>query len=147
MPSIFDVTKALAQDYNQDQGMRYGPIMVNEPGWKVWTRGDGTRYRDPGSINATTGNDDHLPLFWEWLKHHPSAKYIGSLSHEFPSSGNTEAIQVRGIVFALRRNRIEYMSRGRVKNPNSVWKNKPTTESVAQIINKASDHLVRPRKQ
>jgi hypothetical protein len=47
------------------------------PGNSTWTRGDGTRYRDPGVMVAWWGGKKEkapVKAFTEWLKNHPKTK-------------------------------------------------------------------------
>jgi hypothetical protein len=113
------------------QNSHTGLLNIKSPGTKVWTRGDGTRYRDPGSIEVNYFTDDKktsekaLVKFWPWLLKQPGVKSIGQVSGEYGSSPMTDAVGYGGLYFSGGPYGVEFGSLGRIKNPKSVWRHKP----------------------
>lgn len=107
-------------------------IYFKEPGMRVWTRGDGTRMRDPAKLLPAGGSQDDTQVInalWDALSKLAGAKPAGTVSQEFPSLGSQDAISYKGFTLVKRNSSIDVMTRSRVKNPNSVWKQ--TNESLA----------------
>jgi hypothetical protein len=113
------------------QGSHSGALDIKSPGTKVWTRGDGTRLRDPGRIQASHWADDKKQAekaaskFWPWLLKQPGVKSIGQVSGQFGSSPMTDAVSYKGLYFSGGPYGTEFGSMSRVKNPKSVWRHKP----------------------
>jgi ribosome modulation factor len=113
------------------QGSHSGALDIKSPGTKVWTRGDGTRLRDPGRIQASHWADDKQQAekaatkFWPWLLKQPGVKSIGQVSGQFGSSPMTDAVSYKGLYFSGGPYGTEFGSMSRVKNPKSVWRHKP----------------------
>lgn len=109
-------------DNNIPSKKRY--LDIKHPGIRVWTRGDGTRYREPGRIGEydSNGNGKLVQKFWDWLIQQPSVKPIGKISGEFGSSNFDDAYAYRGLYFA--RNRygiITWGSTSRLRN-STIWR-------------------------
>jgi len=96
-------------------------IYTQDVGMKVWTRGDGVRMRDPAKI-LSAGPGNALDSVWDALSKLKGARVVGNVSHEFPSLGNSPAIQYKGLVLVKRNTSIDVMSKSRITNPRSVWK-------------------------
>ena len=103
--------------YWNDQNL--GNLECKGPGFRVWTRGDGTRMRDPALLTAD--NPNTVNAVWDDLVKSKGAKPIGSVSGEFASDSFDTAISFNGFVLVKRNRAIEVMSRSRITNPNSVW--------------------------
>ena len=97
-------------------------IYTKEIGAKVWTRGDGVRCRDPARILACGNNTNILDSVWDALTKLKGATVVGNVSQEFPSMGDGLAMQFKGLILVKRDRCIDVMSKSRVANPNSVWK-------------------------
>ena len=80
------------------------------PGFRVWTRGDGYKYRDWGNIPHCSIPTDKM-------------NYIGKVSGEFRSSDNYPAYEYKGLVFIIKEdwNFTSYGSKSRLKN-DAVWR-------------------------
>jgi hypothetical protein len=113
------------------QGSLSGALDIKSPGTKVWTRGDGTRLREPGRIKASYWADDKKQAekaatkFWPWLLKQPGVKSIGQVSGQFGSSPMTDAVSYKGLYFSGGPYGTEFGSMSRIKNPKSVWRHKP----------------------
>ena len=100
-----------------------GGLSYDMPGSRVWTRGDGTRYREP----ARMFSEDELIVedAWQHLIFEGAQPY-GSVSGEFGSSKFAPALKLGGLVFVRRGPRsIEIFTPSRISNPNSVWRHRP----------------------
>jgi len=151
--SAYNVAKAFADQWNQESGVDDAQkLRVKEPGTRVWTRGDGTRHRDPGMILAE--HDDTIAKFWKWLVQQPGIKPFGQISGEFGSDPYKPAVRLKNMFFVQGRSSVAYGSTSRVKNPNSVWRHKESvgenevfpdvaTPSAGQIARK---HGVNPKQ-
>jgi hypothetical protein len=109
-------------------------LYLSAPGWTWCTRGDGTRYKEPGKIRAQdlkgtysdingtliSDKDSVLNYAWDLLKSKKGAKDIGSVRGEFGSDPFDPAIRLKGVLFIKRGYAIEYGSRSRLNN-SSVW--------------------------
>jgi hypothetical protein len=113
------------------QGSHSGALDIKSPGTKVWTRGDGTRHRDPGRIQASYWANDKKQAekaaakFWPWLLKQPGVKSIGQVSGQFGSSPLEDAVGYKGLYFTGGPRGVEFGSMSRVTNPKSVWRHKP----------------------
>ena len=87
--------------------------------FRVWTRGDGVRYKDMDQIvnskQSMTLNDEA----WDYLLAF-GAKRLGMISGEFSSSPRHEAYELCGCILVKWDTFIEVGSKGRLKN-SSVW--------------------------
>jgi len=125
----------------------------SSPGLRSWTRGDGSRYRDPGKIVSYWGDSatrNNVDSFLDWLRNHPKTKNIGGVKDWYGSSKPREAYVLNSVLFTVSDNgRVEYGSTSRLRN-TSVWsKSNPTNEdtqldelspeTMTNYIDKASD--------
>ena len=166
MASIYEMCRNLVIKFNESLGEEanegipmFKPLDLKEPGWTYMTRMDGRRYRDLGQI-FPYGFDlrgkyreelykperfKYIPMFWEWLKSRPGAKYIGKVSDWAESTGYRDAILYKGIIFIYgggKNNIIEYGSRSRFRD-SSLWKiKKPDVEIKGDIKPSDLDKLL-----
>lgn len=127
---IVDILSDTVTEYNRIADPKGkgadGRITFRPPSSRVWTRGDGTRHRDPAKIlvynDENPNTEKYLRAFWEWLVEQPGARPAGKISGEFGSSSYDSAIQYRGLFWIDRGYRIDVMSRSRITNPRSVWR-------------------------
>jgi len=146
------VVQNLVDKFYDDNEIEWsdGNIYVKDPGTRVWTRGDGTRYRDPGKIRAKDDRDaKQLKAFFPWLIKQPGVKHLGKLSGSFASEEPGDVYAIGGIYFKLmNHNIIEWGSVSRFKNPRSVWKQQPKSADVDedQVNELSSDLLGRYKK-
>ena len=131
---------------NSIGGNAHGPLDVKDRGTKVWTRGDGVRYKDPGYIRLSPYMNpadtkkwekiNPVAKFWEWLKQQPGVHDAGEIRGEFGSNPRRQAVGLKGLFFAMNSGSatyIEWGSKSRYKNPRSVWHvHKPVTEAAQQ---------------
>ena len=110
---------------------KYGNTMrltYKAPGTRTWTRGDGTRYRDPAKITAypsnstTISNEEIIAALWKALMQQPGARQVGNVSGEFGSDAYSSSLSFLGVTIVNRGSRLEVMSRSRTSNKNSVWR-------------------------
>ena len=130
----YDIANGLVKQFQADTGVT-GPathlLQVSNPGFRVWTRGDGTRYRDPGKIEPWERNPEgaeQQKAFWSWLIKQPGIKNVGKVSGWGASTGSTDVYTYKGLYFTLNNGRIEWGSASRFKNPRSVWKHTPNDQ-------------------
>lgn len=128
-------------------GPRLYPLGNKEADYRVWTRGDGVRYKEPGYIqvlddnarryrnNFSTfktlypGKQEILDHVWETLKRRPQAKDMGWLSGSFNSHAPSPALRASGLLWVRREWGIEYSSMSRLKNEYGVWRHTPPQET------------------
>lgn len=111
-------------------------------GGKVWTRGDGTRYRDPAALLFQDVNtrDQAFDLLAKALT---GARHT-TVSGEHGSDEQKDALVWKGKVIAKKGSfGISLGSSSRITNPNSVWREKPVGENVEQYKLKIADHNIR----
>lgn len=108
-------------------------ITYDGPSMRVWTRGDGTRSRDPAKLYTYDYSQEVIDRIWATLTKLSGAKPAGAVSGEFGSSPHGDAIAYKGFILVKRQSKIEVMSRSRVTNPNSVWRQKPVAECSGYI--------------
>lgn len=127
-------------------------VDYNLPGLSSWTRGDGSRYRDPGNVVAYFNPRDKGPVdaFVSWLKNYPKTKHIGGVKDWYGSSKPREAYALAGLLFTISdTGSVQYGSTSRLKNTN-VWSKTDKTNEDTQLdelspqtmtnyISKASD--------
>jgi hypothetical protein len=132
----YNFVQNLVDKFYDDNGIEWsnGNIYVKDPGTRVWTRGDGTRYRDPGKITTKDGsNEKQLKAFFPWLIKQPGVKHLGKISGEFASDEKTDVYAIGGIYFTQKGHSvIHWGSVSRFKNPRSVWKQQPKTADVGE---------------
>jgi hypothetical protein len=98
---------------------------------KMWTRGDGIRYKAPGEIWSEYASEfkdrkfddsEILEQFWEYLKSMGGVKSL-KISQEFSSDEPLESIQYKNMYYSYNPvdKKINFGSVSRYKNPNSVW--------------------------
>jgi len=120
------------------------PFDIRYPDERVWSRGDGVRYKDPGYIRVMEGHmrAQHrkyssfrtlhpneqalLNHFWETLKQTPRAKELGTLSGSFRSDEYAPALRAGGLLWVRRHWGIEFGSMSRLNS--GVWNFKPAEE-------------------
>jgi hypothetical protein len=136
----------------KDEEVRLTPVSFKTPSSRVWTRGDGSRYRDPGYIKIDDATMRYLQrtystfkkMFptaealldhvWETLKTTPRSKDLGTISGEFRSDDYAPALRAGGMLWVNRERRIEYGSMSRLTNKNSVWHNRPPEDETPDEI-------------
>lgn len=166
MANIYEICRNLVIEFNKSLGEEanegipmFKPLDLKGPGWTYMTRMDGRRYRDLGQIFPYGFNlrgkyreelykperFKYIPMFWEWLKSRPGAKYIGKASDWAESTGYRDAILYKGIIFIYgggKNNIIEYGSRSRFRD-SSLWKiKKPDVEIKGDIKPSDLDKLL-----
>jgi len=117
-------------------------LRVKAADWRVWTRGDGARYKEFGYIKVKEDNikftgrqygtfkrlfpdkEAILDHVWEELKRTPRAKDLGTLSGEFKSGEHSPALRARGYLWVKRSWGIEFGSMNRLKN-DWIWQLTP----------------------
>lgn len=123
------------------------PLTIRPPDRRVWVRGDGSRYKDPGYIKTSTRairrygrrystfrtmfrNDEQavLDYVWEALQNTKGAKDLGTLSGSFRSDEHRPAMSVNGMLWVKRRWGIEFGSMSRLKSKYGVWNLTPPKE-------------------
>jgi hypothetical protein len=118
--------------------------------WRVWTRGDGVRYKEHSFISTfdsdtwlrgmakdkeinftfkkTKGAESPRKVVvdaaWEMLKSLPGAKDMGTVSGEFGSSPHFPAIKYKGTLFMKCSHTIDYASPSILRN-TSIWRHHP----------------------
>jgi len=132
----------------KDESVRINVLHVKSPSSRVWTRGDGSRYREPGDIRLSGGfkrfqrqystfkklfptEKDLINHVWETLQGAKGSKDMGEVSGEFGSSKYSPALVVGGLLWVKSENRIEYGSPSRLNN-TSIW-HRRDTESSGQV--------------
>jgi len=84
-------------------------------GFRVWTRGDYARYKEPDKLESSTIDD-----LWNFLiKEYPKAKKL-EVRGEFGSDPYEPAIIVNDIIYINRKDFIQVGSRSILKN-SDVW--------------------------
>lgn len=103
-------------------------VEIKQAGGRVWTRGDGTRHRDPARImfKDVASRDQGFEKLSQALK---GARRT-TVSGEFGSDPQQDAVIWKDKVFHKYGDfSIAVGSKSRVTNPNSVWREKPVAES------------------
>jgi len=119
----YSTVQALVQKFYDEHKInsRKQYLDIKHPGMRVWTRGDGTRYRDPGGI-SDEGYGKQAKQFWNWLGKLPGVKHIGKVSGEFASSPFNDAYVYGGLYFSLNDyGNIQWGSISRLRN-TSIWR-------------------------
>ena len=143
----FDVVKSLVSAFNNSvSGNVNIPLAAERPGSRVFTRSDGTRYRDHGNIRFYQGWIDPQDVdkwkatkpvekFWDWLKSQPGVKPIGQVSGEFRQDPMRDAVAYKGQYFVLTpHGSVIWGSVSRFKNPRSVWRQQNPKQGMAEGV-------------
>lgn len=131
--STIDFIRGLISEFNtQMSGSPYYPMDYKNPGMRMWTRGDGSRYKDPGYIfiDRDLKPEDQpkwhkakaVEKFWKFLES-KGARKIGDVSGEFGSDPHSPAVVLNKQVFVFNGRSIAWGSTSRLKN-SSVWRQK-----------------------
>lgn len=110
------------------------PLRVKDGG-RVWTRGDGTRYRDWAKIVPDPSFDSRASkraqavsvLDQVWARIEANGVHL-QVSGEFGSDGYTDAFRIGGTVFKRMPESIWFGSASRLKNA-SVWRSREPEET------------------
>jgi hypothetical protein len=150
----FDVVKSLVSAFNNSvSGNVNIPLAAERPGSRVFTRSDGTRYRDHGNIRFYQGWIDPQDVdkwkatkpvekFWDWLKSQPGVKPIGQVSGEFRQDPMRDAVAYKGQYFVLTpHGSVIWGSVSRFKNPRSVWRQQNPKQGMAEGSGANKTHL------
>lgn len=116
---IYDMLRWITDEYNTEMNPK-DRAGYKGPGFRVWTRMDGIRHRDPAFIYF--GYNIGADPFWEWLTARPGVRPAGTVSGEWGSSSFDEAVRYKGYIWVNRGNTVDVMSTSRVRNPRSVWR-------------------------
>jgi hypothetical protein len=125
------IVRVLTDDFNKEiSGEIYFPLDYKSPGTRVWTRGDGRKYRDPGSIfinkdmnpadKVKWNGEKPLEKFWDFLKAR-GATEIKEVSGEFGSDPFAPALKLNRLIFVNEGYAIRWGSISRLRN-SSVWR-------------------------
>lgn len=116
-------------------------LLDRKPGFRMWTRFDGSKYREPSYISAFPYMKDKdikaaikkgylkIPLDnnvdvinWVWDEiNAKGAKPVGKVKGEFGSSEYSPAVILDGVLYIKERMRIVYATRSLLRNLD-VWK-------------------------
>jgi Protein of unknwon function (DUF3008) len=133
----YEVIQRLVKEFNtQASGNEFTPLDYKLPGSRVWTRGDGSRHRDPGYIYLDKylrpeqaeewRAQNPVDQFWKWMIS-KGAKQVGDVSGEFGSDPHRPAVTLGGLLFTKGDHNITWGSKSRLKNSN-VWRQKKLAE-------------------
>jgi len=137
--TISSVVNDLVDNFNvSSSGDTFIPLDVKSPGFRAWSKLDGTKYRDPGTIMVSPYLSDsdmetnrwsgYINKFYNYLRALPGAEDIGKISGEFRSSPYSDVLLYKNVYFALTPyGVVEYGSKSRFKNTD-VWKLKKIKE-------------------
>lgn len=124
-PRLLPFLRAVVDVYNSEVAENGPPrVYAKGPGFRVWTRGDGVRHRDPAKVlvyDDKANTKEEIESFWQWLQNR-GARPIGKVTGEFGSSSADPAVSYQGFIWVQREYSIAVMSRSRITNPNSVWR-------------------------
>lgn len=131
--STIDFIRGLISEFNEQMsGSPYYPMDYKNPGMRMWTRGDGSRYKDPGYIfiDRDLKPEDQpkwhkakaVEKFWKFLES-KGARKIGDVSGEFGSDPHSPAVVLNKLIFVFNGRSIAWGSTSRLKNSN-VWRQK-----------------------
>jgi hypothetical protein len=120
----YETVDRLVKKLNIDlSGNQYGPLKTKGPGMRVWTRGAGSRYRDPGMIlidqNMTSAAihkwnaEKPMEQFWKILTT-LGAKSLGNVTHR-NSANPRPAVTLGGLLFVNYGEVIDWGSVSRLK--------------------------------
>ena len=125
--------RGLISEFNEQMsGSPYYPMDYKNPGMRMWTRGDGSRYKDPGYIfiardlkpedQSKWHKAKAVEKFWKFLES-KGARKIGDVSGEFGSDPHSPAVVLNKLIFVFNGRSIAWGSTSRLKNSN-VWRQK-----------------------
>ncbi len=150
----YETVDRLVKKLNREMsGHEYAPLITKGPSMRVWTRSDGSRYRDPGMIqinqNMTTVDihkwaaEKPLEQFWGILTM-LGGKAIGSVI-ERGSNNPHRAIKFGSLLFVIYDGVIEWGSISRLKQ---MWMAPEVTEEfTTNLTTEAEDpQLAKPIK-
>jgi len=121
-----------------------------KPGMRMWTRGDGSKYKEPSLIKSyfsdsevrdrkskTMANfpkeikdaTDVVNAIWAKIIAMPGAKNIGDISGEFGSSESMPAVLVGNTIFIKQDFSIRYATKSILRN-KGVWRQKGVEEGM-----------------
>lgn len=137
------IVRKLIADFNEQMsGSPYHPLDYKDVGMRSWTRGDGSRYKDPGYIYIDKDMKPQdikkysaqkpIEKFWQFLST-KGARKIGDVSGEFGSDPYSPAVVLGKLIFVFNGKSIAWGSTSRLKN-SSVWRQKQqqgVTEDIA----------------
>jgi hypothetical protein len=134
------VVRKLIADFNEQMsGSPYYPLDYKDVGMRSWTRGDGSRYKDPGYIYIDKEMEPQdikkysaqqpIEKFWNFLSTKGSKK-IGDVSGEFGSDPHSPAVVLGKLIFVFNGRNIAWGSVSRLRN-SSVWRQKSVKEGDA----------------
>jgi len=89
--------------------------------FRVWTRGDGCRYKDMDYIAAS--NVDNIDIFWNRIKETQKYEDGPLVKGEFGSDPYSPSIFIKGFILIKRTNSIDYATKSILKN-SDVWHSK-----------------------
>ena len=95
---------------------RNSDVAVKPASSRMWTRGDGSRYKDESHIHGPEG---HIGKIWDHLQKH--GKSLGTTSGEFRSDPKRNSIEHNGVIYSKHpddKTSIAYTSKGRT---SPVW--------------------------
>tara|TARA_R110001592_G_scaffold356251_1_gene657712 strand:- start:353 stop:817 length:465 start_codon:yes stop_codon:yes gene_type:complete len=131
------LTNDLVKQYRKEvKTNEYDYAMSATMSSKMWTKMDGSKYKEPGKFKVRINNQDDREAvekkrqvqsnFWPWLLKQSGVKSIGKVSTEFRNAGYDDAVEYKGTVFIKRKETdkhtiTEYFSKGRFKN-SGMWK-------------------------
>lgn len=130
---VYPIAKDLVKRFEKEIRPQYTPgfaFDVNPPSTKVWTRLDGSKYKEPGTIRSTDVVKDPKKMIndlWEWIKKQPGMKNLGKMTGEFSSdTPRTVYVYNNKVFFAFIEDKqaakaIEFGSTSRFKN-RAVWR-------------------------
>lgn len=141
---IYDVAGQLVDAANEHfrkiTGLDAEPYDVSRGG-KVWTRGDGTRYKDPAKIHipsyelkwlrknrskqmdkAFPDDEKLIDVVWDMIT--SQGKKIGQVSGEFGSSPWNDAYLLGGVVFVRRGSFSVSFTSPKIFKNMDIWKKK-----------------------
>jgi hypothetical protein len=143
--------RSLISEFNtQMSGSPYYPMDYKNPGMRMWTRGDGSRYKEPGYIfidrDLKPGDElkwrkaKAVEKFWKFLES-KGARKIGDVSGEFGSDPHSPAIVLNKLIFVFNGNVVAWGSTSRLKN-SSVWRQKQpsVTEGISTAAQQSFDN-------
>jgi hypothetical protein len=126
------ISNLIAEFNEQISGNRYHPLDYKNVGMRSWTRGDGSRHKDPGYIfidrymepkdRAKWNKANPIEKFWQFLST-KGARKIGDVSGQFGSDPYSPAVVLNKLIFVYDGSSIAWGSVSRLKN-SSVWRQK-----------------------